>query len=172
MPISSMACKRAGRGLVVAASLAAAAPAASAANCFTAAGERHRIDPLLLVAIAKVESAMNARAIHYNANGTVDIGLMQINSSHLPRLVRAGITRKRLIDEPCTSVDTGASILAGFIERHGYTWNAVGAYNAGSSVARAPARKAYAARVWRAYRLLTRDRRASLVALDAWRPSP
>ncbi|KWK69608.1 lytic transglycosylase [Burkholderia ubonensis] len=169
MRTSSTVCKGLRRWLAAAALFAAGVSGAAAKDCFTKAGERHGIDPLLLAAIAKVESAMNPRAMNHNRNGTYDIGLMQINSSHLPRLIKVGVTHKRLIDEPCTSIDTGASILAGFIERHGYTWNAVGAYNAGSSPKREPARKAYATKVWREYRQLTTDRDASIAMLDAWR---
>ncbi|KWE62904.1 lytic transglycosylase [Burkholderia ubonensis] len=169
MRTSSTVCKGLRRWLAAAALFAAGVSGAAAKDCFTKAGERHGIDPLLLAAIAKVESAMNPRAMNHNSNGTYDIGLMQINSSHLPRLIKVGVTHKRLIDGPCTSIDTGASILAGFIERHGYTWNAVGAYNAGSSPKREPARKAYATKVWREYRQLTTDRDASIAMLDAWR---
>ncbi|KVT90665.1 lytic transglycosylase [Burkholderia ubonensis] len=169
MRTSSTVCKGLRRWLAAAALFAAGVSGAAAQDCFTKAGERHGIDPLLLAAIAKVESAMNPRAMNHNRNGTYDIGLMQINSSHLPRLIKVGVTHKRLIDEPCTSIDTGASILAGFIERHGYTWNAVGAYNAGSSPKREPARKVYATKVWREYRQLTTDRDASIAMLDAWR---
>lgn len=169
MQISSTACKGLRRRVAAAVLLAACASGAAAKDCWTRAGERHGIDPLLLVAVAKVESALNPRAMNRNRNGTYDIGLMQINSSHLPRLVKVGVTHKRLIDEPCTSIDTGASILAEFIGRHGYTWNAVGAYNAGSSPKRAPARKAYATKVWREYHKLTSNRDESLAMLDEWR---
>ncbi|ARL38901.1 lytic transglycosylase domain-containing protein [Burkholderia pseudomallei] len=173
MRISSMACKRGlrarARKLLVAVCVAACAPCVVAKDCWTRAGERHGIDPLLLVAIAKVESSMDPRAFNRNRNGTYDIGLMQINSTHLPRLVKVGITHKRLIEEPCTSIDTGAAILAEFVERHGYTWNAVGAYNAGSSPKRAPARKAYAMKVWAVYRDLTSDRATSMAGLSEWR---
>ncbi|KVN27843.1 lytic transglycosylase domain-containing protein [Burkholderia stagnalis] len=165
----STACKGLRRSVAAVALFATCASGAAAKDCFTKAGERHGIDPLLLAAVAKVESALNPRAMNWNRNGTYDIGLMQINSSHLPRLIKAGVTHKRLIDEPCTSIDTGASILAGFIDRHGYTWNAVGAYNAGSAPKREPARKAYATKVWREYRALTSDRDASLAMLDEWR---
>lgn len=173
MQISSMACKRSlrahARRLVAAALLAAGASGAVAQDCWTRAGERHDIDPLLLAAIAQVESSMDPRAFNRNRNGTFDIGLMQINSTHLPRLMKVGVTRQRLVDEPCTAIDTGASILAGFIERHGYTWNAVGAYNAGSSPKRAILRKTYATKVWTAYQALTSDRGASMQALAEWR---
>jgi soluble lytic murein transglycosylase-like protein len=54
---------------------------------------------------------------------------MQINSIHLPRLLKQGITEERLLNEPCLSVEVGASILAEFIQRFGYNWTAVGSYN-------------------------------------------
>jgi soluble lytic murein transglycosylase-like protein len=169
MRTSFTACKRglraAARRLLAGALLAGCATGALAQDCWARAGERHGIDPLLLVAIAQVESSMNPRAFNRNRNGTYDIGLMQINSIHLPRLVKTGVTHQRLISEPCTSIDAGATILAGFIERHGYTWNAVGAYNAGSAANRAPARKVYATKVWKIYRELTRDRSGTLAVL-------
>ena len=99
-------------------------------NCLAAAAGHHGVDPVLLHAIASVESGLNPRALNRaNANGSRDIGLMQINSGWLPVLKRWGITEERLY-EPCTSAYVGAWILAGNITRHGRTWRAVGAYNA------------------------------------------
>ena len=60
---------------------------------------------MLLYAIASAESSLDARAINRNRDGSHDIGLMQINSMHLPDLARQGITRQRLLDEPCLSID-------------------------------------------------------------------
>jgi soluble lytic murein transglycosylase-like protein len=79
-----------------------------------------------------------------NRNGSRDIGLMQINSSWLPTLARHGINEHHLFDA-CTSIHVGAWILAGNVSRLGYTWEAVGAYNARS----APLRRAYAHKVHR-----------------------
>ena len=96
----STACKR---GTAVLAMLAGIATSAHA-ECWFDAGQRHNIDPLLLYSIAKVESSLNPSAINRNRNGTYDIGLMQINSTHLPRLSKAGITREKLLNDSCTSV--------------------------------------------------------------------
>ncbi|WP_315862500.1 lytic transglycosylase domain-containing protein [Ralstonia mojiangensis] len=131
------------------------APAASASElplqCFVAAGQRYRIDPMLLYAIAEVESNLVPSAINRNRNGSIDYGVMQINSLHLSKLKSVGIDERRLLDEPCVAVHVGASILAELISRHGYTWAAVGAYNAGSSATRGAARHAYATKVWASY---------------------
>ncbi|MGJ7515649.1 transglycosylase SLT domain-containing protein [Pseudomonas baetica] len=121
------------------------------AYCWSRAGEQHSIEPELLRAIADVESGLLSDAINHNKDGTRDIGLMQINSSHLPRLKTQGITEQRLLEEPCLSVEVGASVLAGFIARYGYNWTAVGAYNAGNSPRRQAARLRYARKVWQRY---------------------
>jgi soluble lytic murein transglycosylase-like protein len=129
--------------------------------CWSRAGQLHAIEPELLQAIADVESGQRPDAINHNRNGTRDIGLMQINSIHLPRLHAQGITEQRLLDEPCLSVEVGASMLAEFIARHGYNWTAVGAYNAGNSPHRQAARLRYARKVWQRYRVLTQDRQTA-----------
>lgn len=66
--------------------------------------------------------------------------IMQINSIHFDALRKFRISQKDLLTDPCQSVMTGAWILAGQIQRFGYTWDAVGAYNAGT--ANTPQRRA------------------------------
>jgi soluble lytic murein transglycosylase-like protein len=84
----------------------------------------------LLKAIASQESNFNPAAVGgVNANGTVDLGLMQINSEWLPKLARFQITEAHLFD-PCISADVGGWILADNFRRFGVNWTAVGAYNA------------------------------------------
>lgn len=124
------------------------------ADCWSQAGARYNIDPMLLQAIAQVESGMNQHVRNHNKDGSYDVGLMQINNRHFPRLAAFGITEKRLIAEPCTSVMTGAWILAEFISRIGYGWEAVGAYNAGTRSDRQGARNRYIEKVSRQYRVI------------------
>jgi len=102
-------------------------------SCFKDASQRYGVDPQLLVAIAKTESSMNPNAVGpKNANGTYDMGIMQINSEWLPRLSKFGIDRAELM-QVCTNIHVGAWIMAHNIARHGSTWKAVGAYNASSA---------------------------------------
>ncbi|QRX85114.1 transglycosylase SLT domain-containing protein [Glaciimonas sp. PAMC28666] len=138
----------------VALTLCIAATAPAQAACWDEAGARYSIDPMLLQAIAHVESGMNVAARNYNNDGSYDVGLMQINKLHFPRLAPLGITEKRLIAEPCTSVMVGAWILAEFVQRVGYNWNAVGAYNAGTGRNRKAARGRYIKKVAGQYRVL------------------
>ncbi|WP_411378832.1 transglycosylase SLT domain-containing protein [Pseudomonas sp. MPB26] len=131
------------------------------AYCWESAASRFNIEPELLQAIAAVESGYRAQAInHANRNGTRDIGLMQINSIHLPRLLKQGITEERLINEPCLSIEVGASILAEFIQRFGYNWTAVGSYNVGtgSEPEREALRMQYAQKIWAVYEQLVGHR--------------
>jgi soluble lytic murein transglycosylase-like protein len=115
--------------------------------CINQAAQRYRVDERLIHAIIQVESSGNPSALNRNANGSEDIGLMQINSSWLPVLGRYGIQHHQLYD-PCTNVHVGAWVLAGNIARYGPTWRAVGAYNARSH----GKRKGYVAKVWRRYK--------------------
>ena len=99
-------------------------------ECFGQAARTYEISVELLWAIARVESNLNPAATGYNKNGTRDLGLMQINSSHLPRLSAQAITAQRLLSETCLNVHVGAWILRENLDRYGPTWEAVGAYNA------------------------------------------
>jgi soluble lytic murein transglycosylase-like protein len=134
------------------------APAASMADTSTCTwegvGARYRVNPHLLYAIATVESGLNAGAISPpNANRTYDIGMMQINSGHLPALSRYGISEQHLLD-PCINMEVGAWILAQSFARHGLNWDAIGAYNASCSKLRGRecqhARSRYAWKIYRA----------------------
>ena len=100
------------------------------ASCWNDAAARYQVSPVLLYAIAKHESALNPDAVSAaNPDGSYDIGLMQINSKWLPTLAQFGIAERHLHDG-CTSVHVGAWMLAQNFRRLGFTWRAVGAYNA------------------------------------------
>jgi soluble lytic murein transglycosylase-like protein len=103
--------------------------------CWDDAARRYNVSSHLLHAIAHIESAMDPHAVGRNSDGSRDIGLMQINSRWLPRLARHGIKEHDLF-EPCTNIHVGAWILANNVARLGYTWEAVGAYNAMSPTRR------------------------------------
>lgn len=114
-------------------------PDSCSAFCFQEAGQRYKVSPWLLWSIAKTESAFDSSAINRNLNGTVDIGLMQINSIWAKQL---GKTWDSLHD-PCTNVMVGAWILSQCMQDYGYSWKAVGCYHS-----RTPERRdAYALRI-------------------------
>ncbi|MBB4518277.1 soluble lytic murein transglycosylase-like protein [Paraburkholderia fungorum] len=102
------------------------------ADCLDEAAAFQHVSTQLVHAIAQHESGMRADAVNINSNGTQDIGLMQINSSWLPKLARYGIRREDLFNA-CVNGYVGTWILAANIRQFGPTWKAVGAYNAVST---------------------------------------
>lgn len=114
-------------------------------KCFDQASNRYSIEKKILKAIAKTESNFKENVISKpNKNATYDIGMMQINSSWLPTLLRFGITQSSLLNA-CTNIHVGAWILAHNFASHGHSWKAIGAYNSPTPENQAIyARKVYA----------------------------
>lgn len=75
-------------------------PVAGNATSFAEAAARYRVPSPLLQAISRVESSGDPGAIHRNADGSHNIGHMQINSRWLPVLQQHGIGGRALL-EPC-----------------------------------------------------------------------
>jgi soluble lytic murein transglycosylase-like protein len=105
-------------------------------DCLEDAANYFSVPVPLARAIAMHESGMRADAVNRNKDGSRDIGIMQINSSWLPKLRKYNITERDLF-QPCVNEYVGNWILAGNIERLGFNWDAVGAFNAASPEKRA-----------------------------------
>ncbi|MCX8163781.1 MAG: lytic transglycosylase domain-containing protein [Aquificaceae bacterium] len=115
-------------------------------HCFYDAGKRYGLDPLLLTSIAKVESNFNPRAINLNLNGSVDYGIMQVNSYWLEKYK----IPKDWIKEPCYNIHFGAMVLRRCMDIHrGSLALAVDCYNKGS---RAKGHGDYVERVFKSYK--------------------
>ncbi|MFD1558635.1 lytic transglycosylase domain-containing protein [Paraburkholderia silviterrae] len=115
--------------IVTALTLAAVCASAPArADCFDEAARYQKVNPLILRAIAWQESHNTPDALHRNANGSVDYGVMQINSVHLPTLAQYGISSSTLM-QPCKNVYIAAWHLRQKMNKYGNTWAAVGAYH-------------------------------------------
>ena len=126
----------------------AIAPLLAHAFCFDEAAAKYAVDAKMLQAIATVESKMTSGIVGpANKNGTYDIGMMQINSSWLPKLKQAGISESQLKNDACTNVHVGAWILSESFKTYGKNWRAIGAYNAISE----DLRTIYAQKVYKAY---------------------
>jgi soluble lytic murein transglycosylase-like protein len=108
--------------------LALSCRSAVAADCFQDAAVYQHVNPLILHAIAWQESHDHAAATHANANGTIDVGSLQINSIHFAKLAGYGIRPTALYDE-CVNVYVAAWLLKQKMIKYGNTWQAVGAYH-------------------------------------------
>lgn len=70
----------------------------------------HCVTPSLapiMVGIAQHESGLDPTAVHRNPNGTIDVGLAQVNSSNFGWL---GLTMQTAMD-PCRNLAAGARVL-------------------------------------------------------------
>lgn len=115
----------------LAACLLLAASAGRADDCFEQAAAYQGVNPLVLRAVAWRESKGDGAAINRNANGSIDIGQLQINSIHFPDLARHGIPHRALAD-PCVNVFVAAWLLKQKMVKYGNTWQAIGAYHSES----------------------------------------
>lgn len=97
-----------------------------------AAGTSENASPFALYAISKLESNHNMYAYNpSNKNGTADMGLMQINSSHLPLLKKHGLYDPRRIYEPEYNFKVGAWLLRQCVNQFGQSWKSIDCYNKG-----------------------------------------
>lgn len=128
-----------------------AAPAVGYASCWEDAGRLQAIDPILLKAIAWKESRGRPNAVGPKLpKNNRALGLMQINTIHMPVLAKFGIKREDLFDA-CTSQKVGAWVLADCIRIFGSTWKAVGCYYAGPASKNVAAQVEYVLDVQRFY---------------------
>ena len=100
--------------------------------CVTAAAEYHVVNPWVLKAILKIESDFKEKAVNRNANGTIDVGMAQINSIHFAKLARYGIAPTELLDG-CKATYVAAWHLANQLRMHGNTWFGVASYHSVST---------------------------------------
>lgn len=100
----------------------------AADRCIVPAAQRQGLNPQILRAILQVESSMRPDVVNHNANGTIDVGMAQINSIHFPELSRWGITPQKLLD-PCVATHVAAWHLKRGLVKHGDTWFGVAAYH-------------------------------------------
>lgn len=140
-------------------------------DAFEAASARYGIDPVLLLAIATVESNLNQQARNVNRDGSIDVGIMQINRGYWEAPLREqGIPWQLVESSAEVNIHVGAWVLAQSFERTGVSWQGIGAYNAGFSMRRQDARQRYATKVYAALRQL-RQTAASVSSKHVARPA-
>jgi hypothetical protein len=108
--------------------------AAPLVACMTLASALNGLPPLLLPAIHTLEGGQ-VGTIVANANGSQDYGVMQINSSWLPTLVR-GLERTEaeirwgLIHDGCFNIQVAGAVMKYNLgQAGGDLWKAIGYYS-------------------------------------------
>lgn len=100
-------------------------------RCILPASVFHIINPNILRAILKVESNLKPGAIGKNDNGSIDVGIGQMNSMHFKELAKHGIAPDQLKDA-CVGTYVAAWHLRKSIVKFGNTWFAVASYHSGT----------------------------------------
>lgn len=156
------------RGFIVGGILLFIVSSLAQADCFATAATNHGVDEDLLRAIAKVESNYNPEAVNRVSRA---LGEMQIHPVNFAALQKYGITEEDL-HQPCTNINVGAWILAGFMRQYGHVWRAVGAYGVGNgkSAEVEAARAIYAVKVQKALEYVRRKKIPQLVSKRVRRP--
>lgn len=102
-----------------------------AAYCFVSASHRFKLPPESLLSLAMVEGGKIGSKSR-NANGSFDLGIMQINTVWLNSAspLTPYVSLALLANDICTNVHTAAWILASNVTKSGGDiWRAVGMYH-------------------------------------------
>lgn len=119
---------------IAAAALLAVHPAYATATwptyaCVMSAAKAFHVNPWIIVGLMKTENGRPGQIVH-DANGSYDMGPMQINSFWLPKLHRLGITPHKLASNGCLNIEVGTAIYARQLKAaHGDTAKAIGWYH-------------------------------------------
>lgn len=102
-------------------------------STFMNAAHKHNVDPFMLIAIAEVESDFDDAAICHNRNGSVDVGIMQINEYWFPQLKKHTKNPRKALLSYKYNIDIGAWVFKQCVTRFGDSWKAIDCYNKGAS---------------------------------------
>ena len=112
-------------------------------TCWDYVGQKFNVDPWLLFSIAQTESAFTNGLKSKNSNGSYDLGLMQINTIHLPHFSKHGLNEETLRYDACRNVISAGSLLRQSINKYGYNIDGIGGYHSNTP----HLRRAYGKRV-------------------------
>lgn len=100
-------------------------------NCIQQASAIYGVPRRDIVALLKNEGGRPGIAVQ-DANGTQDLGPMQVNTCHLPTLREFGYSYKLLKYNPCANVMAGTWVFARCLAATGNLIAASACYNAGT----------------------------------------
>lgn len=97
-------------------------------RCIVPAAIYHQVNHDILRAVLKVESGLKPEAVGRNDNGTVDVGIGQMNSMHFKELAKYGVAPEYLKDA-CVGTYVSAWHLKKGIAKYGNTWFGIATYH-------------------------------------------
>ncbi len=97
-------------------------------DCINKAAILYQVPATIILSVLKQENGKNGDAIK-NKNGTFDYGVMQINSTWLPRIAAYGYTREDIQYNACKNVYVGTWILGQSIAEGKDVWLGIGNYH-------------------------------------------
>jgi Transglycosylase SLT domain len=83
---------------------------------------------MIILSVLKKEGGRNGSA-NKNKNGTIDYGVMQINSIWLPKIAAYGYTQNDIQYDACKNVEVGTWILSQSIADGKTIWSGIGNYH-------------------------------------------
>jgi soluble lytic murein transglycosylase-like protein len=99
--------------------------------CVAKAARYYDVPELLLHAILTKENGRTGKTSK-NKNGSLDIGLAQINTVWLPHFAKYGVKFEHLLNDPCTNLYASAYVLKTNVNKFNGDWfKATVAYNIG-----------------------------------------
>ena len=107
--------------------------------CMALVAQVYSLPPRVLPSIQKVEGGRPG-LVHWNVNGSADLGIMQVNTAWLPTLSRytklsEGDVTARLLDRPCFNIAAAGLIMRTYLdEARGDLMIAVGFYHSHTPV--------------------------------------
>lgn len=118
-------------------------------ECANYAARHYNVSPYVVLSIIEVEGGKKG-TVSKNSNNSYDLGVMQINTIHLPEIKSnfPNVDWKVLANEPCVNIGVGTWILSKRINEAGELWKGVGNYHS-----RTPKyHRIYLNKIYRAYK--------------------
>jgi soluble lytic murein transglycosylase-like protein len=103
-------------------------------GCMAVAASIYHLPPRVLPSIQAVEGGRNG-LVHRNANGTDDLGVMQVNTRWVSPIARFTnvpplTVYRNLLDNPCYNVSAAGAVMRVYLnETHGNLMRAIGDYH-------------------------------------------
>lgn len=97
-------------------------------DCINHAAITYHVPATVILSVIKQENGRNGLA-KLNKNGTLDYGVMQINTIWLSKLASYGYAKEDLQYDACKNVEAGTWILAQGLAEAKTAWRGIGNYN-------------------------------------------